>query len=278
MNYLNLGCGNRFHSDWTNIDFYSNNDQVIACDLSQGIPLNDQFFDVVYHSHVLEHFSRKQAPVFIQECYRVLKKGGILRVVVPDLEEIAKLYLKALDQIRNGSQEWSNHYEWILLEMYDQTVRNYSGGEMLEYCSQKELPNTQFMINRCGIEIKQLIEKAQKTEQQNQKIDLRSIFLKLTNLKKYSHYFKEVILKILLLNEYESLRIGRFRQQGEIHQWMYDEYSLGKLLTNSGFEKIIRRTATESYIAHWTHYNLDTEPDGSIYKPDSLFMEAIKPL
>jgi hypothetical protein len=35
--------------------------------------------------------------------------------------------------------------------------------------------------------------------------------------------------------------------------------------------------ADESYITNWTSFNLDTEPDGSIYKPDSLYMEAVKP-
>ncbi|MFN9648236.1 MAG: methyltransferase domain-containing protein, partial [Pseudanabaena sp.] len=58
MKLLNLGCGHRFHSAWTNIDFRSNNENVIAHNLLKGIPFPDQSFDVIYHSHVLEHFSR----------------------------------------------------------------------------------------------------------------------------------------------------------------------------------------------------------------------------
>jgi hypothetical protein len=50
-----------------------------------------------------------------------------------------------------------------------------------------------------------------------------------------------------------------------------------RLLEDCGFQQIVRRTATESYIPDWPEFNLDTEPDGSVYKPDSLFMEAIKP-
>jgi 2-hydroxychromene-2-carboxylate isomerase len=41
---------------------------------------------VVYHSHVLEHLPKDAAPRFVGECYRVLAEGGILRVVVPDLD------------------------------------------------------------------------------------------------------------------------------------------------------------------------------------------------
>jgi hypothetical protein len=27
----------------------------------------------------------------------------------------------------------------------------------------------------------------------------------------------------------------------------------------------------------WSQFNLDTEPDGIVYKPDSLYLEVIKP-
>jgi hypothetical protein len=58
---------------------------------------------------------------------------------------------------------------------------------------------------------------------------------------------------------------------------MYDRYSLSKLLTQCGFHQIVQRSPTDSYIPNWSQFCLDTELDGSVYKPDSLFMEAIKP-
>jgi hypothetical protein len=58
---------------------------------------------------------------------------------------------------------------------------------------------------------------------------------------------------------------------------MYDRYSLASLLQKCGLGKIVQRTASESYISNWTNFNLDTELDGTVYKPDSLFMEAVKP-
>ena len=54
MQCLNLGCGDRYHPDWTNINFTSTGGGVIAHNLKQGIPFPDESFDVVYHSHVLE--------------------------------------------------------------------------------------------------------------------------------------------------------------------------------------------------------------------------------
>jgi hypothetical protein len=86
----------------------------------------------------------------------------------------------------------------------------------------------------------------------------------------------ERFLQILLGSEYDTLQVGRFRQSGEVHQWMYDRYSLKRLLEHCGFSRVVQRSATDSYIENWPQFNLDTEPDGSIYKPDSLYMEAVK--
>ena len=86
--YLNLGCGSRYHPDWINIDIVPHGPEVIQHDLSRGIPLPDASCDVVYHTAVLEHMRRSDAAAFLAECYRVLKPGGIVRVGVPDLERI----------------------------------------------------------------------------------------------------------------------------------------------------------------------------------------------
>jgi predicted SAM-dependent methyltransferase len=86
MRCLNLGCGSRFHPTWTNLDAISSNAAVRACDLNKGIPFPDNSFQVVYHSHVLEHFPKDKAFELMQECRRVLETGGVIRVAVPALE------------------------------------------------------------------------------------------------------------------------------------------------------------------------------------------------
>jgi ubiquinone/menaquinone biosynthesis C-methylase UbiE len=92
MRCLNLGCGSRFHPTWTNLDAISSNAAVRACDLNKGIPFPDNSFQVVYHSHVLEHFPKDKAFELMQECRRVLETGGVIRVAVPDLEQIVRMY------------------------------------------------------------------------------------------------------------------------------------------------------------------------------------------
>lgn len=69
----------------------------------------------------------------------------------------------------------------------------------------------------------------------------------------------------------------RFRQGRDVHKWMSDRYSLAKALESAGFAEIERVGPSKNRVSNWTDFNLDTEPDRSTYKPDSLFMETILP-
>jgi SAM-dependent methyltransferase len=123
---LNVGCGTRTHRAWNNLDFshyarlaphprlarflnaigvlsavryrrlLSLDPEIINWDLRKGIPFPDECFDVVYHSHVLEHLDRQHAPGFLIECRRVLKPNGVIRVAVPDLEALISAYRATL--------------------------------------------------------------------------------------------------------------------------------------------------------------------------------------
>lgn len=247
---LNLGCGQCSHPNWINLDFTSSSDQVIAHDLMQGIPFEANSFDVVYHSHVLEHFPKSQAAFFLLECYRVLKPQGILRIAVSDLETLARSYLRWMEEALQGDQDAAQRYDWIMLKMFDQMVRNYSGGEMLKYWHQNPMPTEDYVVERMGSEVKKIID------------NVRSPNAKLLTLPD----------KHIAIPE----QIGRFRLSDEIHQWMYDRYSLGKLLREAGFEKISVCQADQSAIDNFEEYQLDIMADGSVRKPDSLFMEATK--
>jgi predicted SAM-dependent methyltransferase len=75
------------------------------CNLNNGLPFKDGEASVVYASHVLEHLSRRHARAFVEEAYRVLKPKGVIRLVVPDLEMMARTYLEQLEeQGTNGKQ------------------------------------------------------------------------------------------------------------------------------------------------------------------------------
>lgn len=54
----------------------------------------DNTVDVIYASHVFEHISHYELPLIISELNRILKKNGVLRIAIPDLEKICKAYVK----------------------------------------------------------------------------------------------------------------------------------------------------------------------------------------
>ena len=42
---------------------------------------------MVYSEHMFEHVLPMDGAAFLKESYRILKPGGVLRVVTPDLEK-----------------------------------------------------------------------------------------------------------------------------------------------------------------------------------------------
>lgn len=64
-------------------------------------PYSSEQFDAIFSSHVLEHLTLNGAKKCLAECYRCLAKGGVLRISVPDLDNLVEEY-KA-----NDSLDWA---------------------------------------------------------------------------------------------------------------------------------------------------------------------------
>lgn len=262
MKLLNLGCGSRFHKDWVNVNITATAKGIIAYNLLRGIPFDNNSFDVVYHSHFLEHLSKTDGFNLIKECYRVLKPGGIIRIATPDLEQIIKNYSRYLRQSLAKDKLAEFRYDFTMIELFDQCVRNFNGGELGKLYGSGKLPDPNFVYQRTGFK-----------PQINTVQGLTNFFKLLPSL---SVNIKDLILKIILGKEYKYYELGKFRLSGEIHQWLYDRYSLKRLLIQNKFKNIRVCKATESKIPNWNSYHLDIDEDKIISKPDSIFMEAIK--
>ena len=125
--YLNIGCGRHFSPDWTNIDL-DPQPGVIQHDILKPLPFADGVFDAVYSSHVLEHLQPKQGELFMAEQFRVLRKGGICRVAVPDLEKMVRDYLEQLElAAAKPDLEQVRNYQWTVMQIVDQQVREGNG-------------------------------------------------------------------------------------------------------------------------------------------------------
>ncbi len=273
VDYLNVGCGKKFHPDWENIDMVSHSKHVRAYNLLKGFPYSDQQFQAVYHCQVLEHIPKESAATFLKECHRVLKTDGILRVVVPDLENIINEYKRLLDEnLTNPTTASEANYDWIMLEIYDQTIRNNSGGQMREFLAQEKLADPDYMAGRMGFvgsEIRKSDQQESTPQKMNRVIKETGLF---GFLKLSGGLAKQKILNLLLGEKY---RVGSFRLGGEVHYWMYDRYSLTRLLKSVGFRDIQIKTPQTSDIPNFNAYELDVKKD-MIYDPTSLFIEARK--
>lgn len=272
---INIGCGQTFHPDWINVDFHSNRLDIIEADVRKKLPFDNEQFDAVYHSHLLEHLGREDGERFILECCRILKVEGVIRVVVPDFGDIVNEYLGLREQMeRQQNADTYAQYNWLITELADQFSRNITGGEMAHYFSQQHDDRLQeYLFRRVGLKKREAGHiQEQDHDSHIRKFDLNSLMRKF-----HPHNLREHLFKIMLgQDDFESLQIGRFRKSGEIHRWLYDQYSLGYLLEQCGFRQVRIHTAESSSIQAWSSYQLDIDSDGHPRKPSSLYMEAIK--
>lgn len=95
---------------------------IVAHDIARGLPFDDTSVEVVYHSHMLEHLDRALVPRFLAEVRRVLRPGGVHRIVVPDLEQLARVYLTDLAQRAPDAAAWGGH-DACIAEIIEQSVR-----------------------------------------------------------------------------------------------------------------------------------------------------------
>ena len=268
---LNIGCGRRYHGDWVNLDLETADTNVIRHDVNQGLPFEEGKFAAVYHSHILEHLEPKEGRKLIEECYRVLRPGGILRIAVPDLECIARLYLEMHQEAWLGDEISQINYNWMKLELLDQLVRRCSGGRMGRYMASREIKNSRFVESRIGDEFS--ICQTHTNTQESLPLFKRLGKMSLEFRRRLS---RRVVGLLLGSDATTAFDEGLFRSQGEIHRWMYDRFSLRQLIESIGFINFGICEATESQIEDYASFELDSVGD-LVRKPDSIFIECEKP-
>lgn len=245
---LNVGCGNHYSQEWNNIDFNGGSD-VIAHDLRCGLPYPDASMDAVYSSHVLEHFSLQDGAAILSEMHRVLRPGGVIRIVVPDLERVCREYLENLEKVTTSPNEKNRQrYTWVLLELLDQMVREQSGGNIRSLIDSGDFDKA-YVRERVGA-----IADSAPTD------TIPPSFL------------RRIVRRIR-----RSVHSRNPRKIGELHKWMYDCFSLAEALRKAGFLNPQKTSFNTSAIPHWEHYALDASgEEGAMMprKPESLFMEA----
>jgi SAM-dependent methyltransferase len=127
---INIGSGDWECDGWVNLDYpseyyskWQKKHKIIPYDIcNDSIPFKDDSVDAIYCSHVVEHIENEHIQRMFRECYRVLKRGGVLRIATPDAEFIYNI------------SKWENEY-WTWRNDWFSDTNFYTGQEptQLEY-------------------------------------------------------------------------------------------------------------------------------------------------
>ena len=94
---LHLGCGKRFIPGFIHIDKDPYAHVDYRRDISDLSIFKDNSVAVIYACHCFNSFDDLAAARTLKEWHRVLKKGGILRIAVPDFAAICRAYSRFED-------------------------------------------------------------------------------------------------------------------------------------------------------------------------------------
>jgi predicted SAM-dependent methyltransferase len=88
---LHLGCGPHVVDGWVNVDLAAA-PGVLQLDLRGRLPYGDDAVDAIFHEHLLEHLTKAEGRTLLEECHRILKPGGAMRVGWPDMAKLMRAY------------------------------------------------------------------------------------------------------------------------------------------------------------------------------------------
>lgn len=270
---VNLGCGPVFvdSPQWLNLDFSPSSSAVRQANLLDRLPLADESASLVYSSHFLEHAPRALVAGLLQECLRVLKPGGVVRLVVPDLENLAREYLAMRDK---GEHDKAN---FVVLEMIDQCVRQVSGGELGRlYRQLNAQPKTSnaamidYIRMRTGEDFHQM-------DTVTKRFGLEKLGRMVRALPNWIQRYWIHFCLLLLPAAFRSQNVS-LAAVGERHQWLWDFHQIKAELEALGFKDVQRLSADTSTVPDFPFYPLDTDKHGQPRKgAESMYIEACKP-
>lgn len=114
---VNVGCGFDTSDEFINVDVLPLPHIHHVHDITDLSMFPTDSVDLLYASHVLEHMPVKKVVSTLKEWQRVLKKGGTIRISVPDFDNMVDYYIDSgrdVDAVRDNvlGQEppYDNHY------------------------------------------------------------------------------------------------------------------------------------------------------------------------
>jgi len=92
---VHLGCGDKYIPGFVHVDAIAAPHVDIVAPVETLPYFTSNSVELIYASHVLEHFGRHEFENVLKDWYRVLKPSGMLRLAVPDFQVCARRYLES---------------------------------------------------------------------------------------------------------------------------------------------------------------------------------------
>ena len=92
---LHLGSGDHHLAGWINVDLSPAMAVEVAADLTREMPFRSESVDLIHSEDFVEHVDEAAGKLVLRECHRVLRTGGVMRLLTPDLRAlIEEIYLR----------------------------------------------------------------------------------------------------------------------------------------------------------------------------------------
>ncbi len=235
---INLGAGR----GWSKIRWIGL-DQVngIMLDKNSKLPFADSTIEFIFSEHFIEHIDNKDLDNLLNESHRVLKKGGKIRIITPNFENILSKYRQGDTKFFFETVGFKGRKEWKKFRV-EPCLENILGHWFANYDSKDSIHDTDFYRGPpIGIE-DEIKEKAHEL-----------------TLEDFSQWIVSKIPK------------SRYKKpHGHINWFSYDR--LNMLLRDKGFMKITKSSCNQSQYSEFLDDKFDKKSRANI----SLYIEAEK--
>lgn len=127
LNKLHLGCGTKKINGFINVDIRPELSPDLLESIDTLTSVENSSAELIYACHVLEHFGRFEYKKVLKRWFEVLSEGGVLRISVPDFEQVVNYYNKTKDLTKllgflYGGQNYNENYHYCTFDF--QTLKN----------------------------------------------------------------------------------------------------------------------------------------------------------
>jgi predicted SAM-dependent methyltransferase len=107
---LQIGSGTNPLSDFLNSDLVRTAPNILQLDATKPFQIPNDTFDYVYSEHVIEHISFRDGMFMLRECHRILRPGGIIRLITPSLRFLIRIFSSTRSETEEAYLNWCmNH-------------------------------------------------------------------------------------------------------------------------------------------------------------------------